>query len=241
MSEHNNVVPFQTKAPVPLESFVNDLLLSTCIVDQSQKPYVFDVTEQAFAAYEAGDNNQNLANIVNAVTEARAQGFQPCVIQSGLPLVPALEGFDQVVMRAHVLTTRLGMVMDHPDYEREVLGAMIDLNQFIGAKNNPAMQSLVPNVPPETTLAQMVFRTIMRLCLANAKAGTPTGRALGEYVAGLVLEGRAQEEAEAAQAAQAAVAGQEMVSLGKINAVELMAPQGEAAPAGNDAAGGEAV
>lgn len=154
----------------------------TAFVNPDHNAYFAEVTEEVIRLSEEAEVAEEAKAVVAQAQTLLQQGEEFEVLQAALPPALILSGFDAMLERFHDFQSAVGDTKHYDSYEAEVEDAINTLRMYMEATSRPMVAHATPMDGANANTVIMVYRTIVRLLLANARQGNRFGERMLQHM-----------------------------------------------------------
>lgn len=179
MSDKEQYVQRALQSPV---DYALSPVALTAFVNPDHNAYFAEVTEDVIRLTEMAEVPEEAKAVVAQANTLLQQGEEFDVLQAALPPALILSGFDSMLERFHDFQSAVGDTKDYDSHEEEVNDAVNTLRMYMEATSRPMVAHATQMDGTDSNTVIMVYRTIVRLLLANARQGNRTGEKMLQHM-----------------------------------------------------------
>lgn len=154
----------------------------TAFVNPDHNSYFAVVTEDVIRLAEKDEVPEEAKAVVNQASILLQQGEEFEIVQAAIPPALILSGFDAMLERFHDFQSAVGDTKHYDSHEEEVNDAVNTLRMYMEATSRPMVAHATQMDGTDSNTVIMVYRTIVRLMLANARQGNRTGERMLQHM-----------------------------------------------------------
>ena len=154
----------------------------TAFVNPGHGAYLAEVTEDVIRMAEMAEVPEEAKAVVEQASTLLQQGEDFEIVQAAMPPALILSGFDAMLERFHDFQSAVGDTKHYDSHEAEVEDAINTLRMYMEAASRPVVAHATPMDGTNSNTVIMVYRTIVRLLIANARQGNRFGERLLQHM-----------------------------------------------------------